>query len=105
MRLGVGASDDAAGWRLRLQLLQRQLELLDSPLDLLRRAAELRPPQPGNLHLQLLDLQRLGKQSRLGGRQLLVARASRSAACVAMIPCSVATSRGRLARSNRMHGS
>jgi hypothetical protein len=46
------------------QLLQRQLELRDLARQLLRRAAELHPPQPHQLHLQLLDLQRLALQRR-----------------------------------------
>ena len=55
-------------WRLAsrrfaaFQLLQRQLELRDLARQLLRRAAELHPPQPPQLHLQLLDLQRLALQ-------------------------------------------
>src|SRR6266508_2151901 len=54
-----------------------QLELLDRPLDLLRRSTELRPPEPGNLQLELLDLQRLGHQPRLGCRKLRLARRKR----------------------------
>jgi hypothetical protein len=37
------------------QLLEPQLELLDLPGQPLRGAAELHPPQPGDLKLQLLD--------------------------------------------------
>ena len=39
------------------QLLEPQFELLDLPGHPLRRAAELHPPQLGDLELQLLDLQ------------------------------------------------
>jgi len=60
--------------RRRLQLLQPQLELLDRALDLLRRAAELHAPQPRNLQLQLLDLERLRQETGLGGRELRCTR-------------------------------
>jgi hypothetical protein len=53
--------------RARLQLRQRQLELGDLAIQLLRRAPELHPAQPHQLHLQLLDLQRLGLEGRQCG--------------------------------------
>jgi hypothetical protein len=40
-----------------LQLLEPQFELLDLPGQSLRRAAELHPPQLGDLELELLDFQ------------------------------------------------
>ena len=56
--------------RLRLQLFQLQLELFDRARDLLRRAAELLPLEPGDLQPELLELQRLGHQTGLGGGKL-----------------------------------
>jgi hypothetical protein len=55
---------------LRLQLLQPQLELLDRARDLLRRAAKLHSPQSRDLQFELLDLQRLRHETRLGGCEL-----------------------------------
>jgi len=57
-----------------LQLLQPQLELFDTSAEALRRAAELHPPQLGDLELEFFDLQ--GAQLdgelcrlKLGGRR------------------------------------
>ena len=73
--LAVGRSDRPGRHRARrLQLLQHQLELLDRPLDLLRRPAELLAAQPGDLDLQLLDLQRLHHEPGPGRCQLRLAR-------------------------------
>jgi hypothetical protein len=72
VRSGIGRS--RRDRRLRLQLFQHQLELLDRPRDLLRRSSELLASQSGDLQLELLDLQRLGQQSRSRGRKLQVAR-------------------------------
>src|SRR5581483_301386 len=63
------------GWRgslrrCRLDLLERQLELLDAALDALRARAELLPAEPGELGLQLLGLQRLLDQAGLGRGEL-----------------------------------
>ena len=45
---------------LLLEVADQQLQLLDLAVELLRGAAEPRPAQRGQLHLQLLDVQRLG---------------------------------------------
>jgi hypothetical protein len=50
----------------RLDLLDGQFELGDLVRQLLRRLAELPPAQPGKLHLQLLDLERLQLQRFIG---------------------------------------
>jgi hypothetical protein len=58
--LGLTSSGRRRNARLAgLQLLDRQLELGDLAIQLLRGAAELHPAQLRQLHLQPLDLQRL----------------------------------------------
>jgi hypothetical protein len=49
-----------------LDLLDRQLELGNLAGQLLRGTAELQPPQPGQLQLQLLELERLDLQRFVG---------------------------------------
>jgi hypothetical protein len=60
--------------RARLQLLQLKLELGDLPRDPLRGAAELHPPQLGNLDLVLLDLQRRALHRQLRRLELRARR-------------------------------
>ena len=59
-RIGSGRSSVAAllifGF-VGFQLLEPQFELLDVPGQSLRRAAELHPPQLGDLEFELLDFQ------------------------------------------------
>lgn len=53
------AGDHAPGVRvLGFQVLQRQLQLVSELRQALGRLAELHAPQTGELHLQLLDLER-----------------------------------------------
>ena len=52
------------GGRLRLQLLERQLQLVGLGRQPLRRAAELQPPQPGQLQPEPLDQRALIGQRR-----------------------------------------
>ena len=53
----------------------QQFELLDVAIELLRRAAEPRAPQHGQLHLQLLDVQRFGVDlGGVGGNLDILAR-------------------------------
>ena len=49
-----------------LDLLDRQLELGNLAGQLLRGPAELQPPQPGQLQLQLLEFERLDLQRLIG---------------------------------------
>ena len=56
---GRGASRLALD-RALLEVADQEFELLDGLLELLRRAAEPRPTQDGQLCLELLDMQRLG---------------------------------------------
>jgi hypothetical protein len=56
-----------------LQLLKPQFELGDLMVDPLRRAAELHPPQFGNLEFELFDLQGLVLHRQLGRPQLVLA--------------------------------
>ena len=61
--------------RLLLEFADQQLQLLDVAVELLGGAAEPRPAQHGQLHLQLLDVQRLGVDlCRIGGDLQLLAR-------------------------------
>ncbi len=53
-----------------LEFADQQFELLDVAVELLRRPAEPRTPQHGELHLQLLDMQRLGIDLGRVGRDL-----------------------------------
>jgi len=77
VRLG-GVSCAGAGITFGLFLLEfadQQFELLDVAVELLRRPAEPRATQHGELHLQLLDMQRLGIDLGRVGRDLdLLAR-------------------------------
>jgi len=77
VRLG-GVSRAGAGVALGLLFLEfadQQFELLDVAVKLLRRPAEPRATQHGQLHLQLLDMQRLGMDlGRVGGDLDLLAR-------------------------------
>src|SRR5205085_738752 len=59
-----------AGRRADLQLLEPELQLLDLVPELLRRAPVVLPLQPGQLHLELLDLQSLDQETRLRARKL-----------------------------------
>ena len=57
------------------EFADQQFELLDLAVELLRGAAEPRASQHGQLHLQLLDMQRLGVDlRRIGGDLDLLAR-------------------------------
>jgi hypothetical protein len=56
-----------------LQLLEPQFELGDLMVDPLRRAAELHPPQRGNLELELFDLQGLVLHRQFGRPQFVLA--------------------------------
>jgi hypothetical protein len=69
-RLGAGVVRRLAG----LQFLRPQFELLDLAADPLRRAAELHPPQLGDLELEFLDLQRLDLYRRLRRLERVLAR-------------------------------
>ena len=71
------------------QLLEPQFELLDVPGQSLRRAAELHPPQLGDLEFELLDFQSTQLNSelcrlQLGGRrrQFALAGQGKSPQCV-----------------------
>ena len=66
---GVGAAGPAAFARASSSS-SLSSNCSSSPGHLLRGAAELLAPQPGDLELQLLDLQRLGHQAGSGGREL-----------------------------------
>jgi len=55
---------------LLLEFADQQFELLDVAVKLLRRPAEPRATQHGELHLQLLDVQRLGIDLGRIGRDL-----------------------------------
>ena len=60
-RLPVGSGCASFAFRYALfELAEREFELLNLPVELLRGAAEPRPPQFGELRLEVLDLQRLG---------------------------------------------
>jgi len=60
---------------LLLELADQQFELLDVAVELLRRPTKPRATQHGELHLQLLDMQRLGIDLGRIGRDLdLLAR-------------------------------
>ena len=58
---------------LGFQRLEPQFELGDLVVDPFRRAAELHPPQLGNLELELFDLQGLVLHRQLGRPQLVLA--------------------------------
>ena len=64
--LGGGFALRLAG----LQLLKLQFELLDCPVETFGGTAELHATQPGELHLQLLDLQSAQLNGRHGRREL-----------------------------------
>ena len=75
--LPAGVAAERLGLGLGLALLEladQQLELLDGLVELLRRAAEPRPAQHGQLGLELLDMQRLGVDLGVAGgdRQILL---------------------------------
>ncbi|MGF6233844.1 hypothetical protein QFZ27_007799 [Inquilinus ginsengisoli] len=53
-----------------LDVADNQLELLDGAVELLRRAAEPGPAQRRQLRLQLLDVQGLGMDLGVPGRDL-----------------------------------
>src|SRR5262249_923973 len=53
-----------------LALFELQLELCNLALDALRRAAVFLAPEPGKLKFELLDLERVDHQPRLGGGEL-----------------------------------
>ena len=60
--------------RRRLDLLELQLQLLDSAINPLGGLAERHAPQPSEFELQLLRFERLGDEPRLCGDKLRVAR-------------------------------
>jgi len=64
-RRPFGASGNL-GRRFGLQVLQDQFQLFDLGREPLRRAPEGHPPQTRQLHLQLLDLQRLALRNLPG---------------------------------------
>ena len=67
---GVGIADGSArlGTGIRFEFADQQLKLLDRVVKLLGGAAEARAAQHRQLHLQLLDIQRLGMDlGRIGG--------------------------------------
>src|SRR5580698_9554807 len=55
-----------------LEFADQELELIDVVIKLLRRPAKARPLELGELHLQLLDVQRLGVYLSGVGRELAV---------------------------------
>jgi hypothetical protein len=57
-----------------LQIFQPQLQLFDLPLQLLRLAPKLHPPQLAEQQLQMLDLTLTRKQPLVGGNPFLVFR-------------------------------
>ena len=66
LRVGFGrAGAGVFGGSILFERADQQFELLDIAIELLRGTAEPRTPQHGQLHLQLLDVQRLGMD--LGG--------------------------------------
>jgi hypothetical protein len=88
-RLGLGrrvrfgrAGAGAFGGSILFERADQQFELLDVAIELLRRAAEPRTPKHGQLHLQLLDVQRLGMDLRgVGGNLDILARQFGLQAC------------------------
>ena len=59
-----------------LEFADQELELIDVVIKLLRRPAKARPLELGELHLQLLDVQRLGVYLSGVGRELAVLAAN-----------------------------
>jgi hypothetical protein len=81
-----------------LELADQQLELLDIAVELFRRAAEAGAPQHRELHLQLLDVQRLGMDLRVARGDLdVLARKLRLQAAANSRNASGSSGRGQLA--------